>query len=124
MGNDTPTFFLRDVHNFPDLNRAVKRDPRTGMRSAQNNWGFWTLLPETFHQTTMTEVHDYHRDGFMRTDGNHGGAPAYSPNSMGEWAAQPEIMEPPLDISGALYAYDPKEDPTDDCFKAGAICGG
>jgi catalase len=27
VGNNTPTFFLRDVHNFPDLNRAVKRDP-------------------------------------------------------------------------------------------------
>ena len=53
VGNNTPTFFLRDVHNFPDLNRAVKRDPRTGMRSAQNNWDFWTLLPETFHQTTV-----------------------------------------------------------------------
>ena len=53
VGNNTPTFFLRDVHNFPDLNRAVKRDPRTGIRSAQNNWDFWTLLPETFHQTTV-----------------------------------------------------------------------
>ena len=53
VGNNTPTFFLRDVHNFPDLNRAVKRDPHTGLRSAQNNWDFWTLLPETFHQTTI-----------------------------------------------------------------------
>ena len=153
------------------------------MRSAQNNWDFWTLLPETFHQTTVVmsdrgipssfrhmhfygehtfsfyneknervwckfhfktqqgiknltdaeaeqaaftpahvvpgigfspdkffqgrlfvygdaqryrlgvnynqipvnrpkvEVHDYHRDGLMRTDGNYGGAPAYSPNT-------------------------------------------
>ena len=41
------------MHNFPDLNRAVKRDPQTGLRSAQNNWDFWTLLPETFHQTTI-----------------------------------------------------------------------
>lgn len=299
VGNNTPTFFLRDVHNFPDLNRAVKRDPKTGMRSAQNNWDFWTLLPETFHQTTIVmsdrgipasfrnmhfygehtfsfynqanervwckfhfktqqgiknltdaeadaliakdreshgrdlfeaiergdfpkwtmyvqimteeqaknhyenpfditkvwrqkeyplhevgvlelkrnpenyfaeveqaaftpahvvpgigfspdkflqgrlfvygdaqryrlgvnynqipvnrakvEVHDYHRDGLMRTDGNYGDAPAYSPNSQGEWAAQPEVMEPPLDLSGAMYAYDPTEDPTDDCFRA------
>ncbi len=299
VGNNTPTFFLRDVHNFPDLNRAVKRDPKTGMRSAQNNWDFWTLLPETFHQTTIVmsdrgipasfrnmhfygehtfsfynnanervwckfhfktqqgiknltdaeaealiakdreshgrdlfeaiergdfpkwtmyvqimteeqaknhyenpfditkvwrqkeyplhevgvlelnrnpenyfaeveqaaftpahvvpgigfspdkflqgrlfvygdaqryrlgvnynqipvnrakvEVHDYHRDGLMRTDGNYGDAPAYSPNSQGEWAAQPEVMEPPLDLSGAMYAYDPAEDPTDDCFRA------
>ncbi|MEG1857151.1 MAG: catalase, partial [Pseudoflavonifractor sp.] len=43
VGNNTPTFFIRDAHNFPDLNRAVKRDPRTGLRSAQNNWDFWTL---------------------------------------------------------------------------------
>ena len=300
VGNNTPTFFLRDVHNFPDLNRAVKRDPRTGIRSAQNNWDFWTLLPETFHQTTVvmsdrgipasfrhmhfygehtfsfyndknervwckfhfktqqgiknltdaeaealiakdreshgrdlyeaiergdyprwtmyvqimteeqalkhyenpfditkiwrhseyplhevgvlelnrnpenffaeveqaaftpahvvpgigfspdkflqgrlfvygdaqryrlgvnynqipvnrpkTEVHDFHRDGLMRTDGNYGGLPAYSPNSQGEWAAQPEVMEPPLDLAGAMYAYDPQDDPTDDCFRAG-----
>ncbi|HUM84837.1 MAG TPA: catalase [Lachnospiraceae bacterium] len=301
VGNNTPTFFLRDVHNFPDLNRAVKRDPQTGMRSAQNNWDFWTLLPETFHQTTvvmsdrgipasfrnmhfygehtfslyndknervwckfhfrteqgiknltdeeaaevvardresngrdlyehiasgdfpkwkmyiqvMTEeqaknhyenpfditkiwphkeyplievgelelnrnpenyyaeveqaaftpahvvpgigfspdkflqgrlfvygdaqryrlginynqipvnqakharVHDYHRDGAMRVDGNYGSEPAYSPNSMGDWSSQPGVMEPPLDLSGAMYAYDPKDDPTDDCFRAG-----
>lgn len=300
VGNNTPTFFLRDVHNFPDLNRAVKRDPKTNMRSAQNNWDFWTLLPETFHQVTITmsdrgiplsyrhmhmfgehtfsfynaenkrvwckfhfhtqqgiknlsdaeaeaiiakdreshgrdlyeaiehgdypkwtmyvqimseeqarnhyenpfditkiwrhkefplqevgvlelnrnpenyfaeveqaaftpahvvpgigfspdkflqgrlfvygdaqryrlgvnynhlpvnrakcEVHDYHRDGAMRMDGNYGGTPAYSPNSMGEWAAQPDVMEPPLDLSGALYSYDPSNDPSDNCFAAG-----
>ena len=55
----------------------------------------------------------------MRTDGNYGGLPAYSPNSQGEWAAQPEVMEPPLDLAGAMYAYDPQDDPTDDCFRAG-----
>lgn len=53
VGNNTPTFFIRDVHNFSDLNRAVKRDPRTGRRSPQNNWDFWTLLPECFHQVTV-----------------------------------------------------------------------
>ncbi|NLB90618.1 MAG: catalase, partial [Clostridiales bacterium] len=53
VGNNTPTFFLRDVHNFTGLNRAVKRDPRTGRRSPQNNWDFWTLLPESFHQRTI-----------------------------------------------------------------------
>ncbi|NCB33465.1 MAG: catalase [Erysipelotrichia bacterium] len=301
VGNNTPTFFLRDVHKFPDLNRAVKRDPHTGMRSAQNNWDFWTLLPETFHQTTVVmsdrgipdgfrhmhlygehtysmynkenkrvwikfhfkteqgiknltddeaakinavdresaghdlynaiknkdypkwkmyiqvmteeqaknhyenpfditkiwhhsefplievgelelnrwpenyyaeveqsaftpahvvpgigfspdkflqgrlfvygdaqryrlgvnynqipvnqakhaEVADYSRDGMMRTDGNYGAAPAYSPNSEGYWAAQPDVMEPALDIAGAMWRYDPADDPTDDCFRAG-----
>ncbi len=300
VGNNTPTFFLRDAHDFPDLNRAVKRDPHTNMRSAQNCWDFWTMLPESFHQRTVvmsdrgipasyrnmdafsghafsfynaknervwmkihfktqqgikcltdqqaaeviahdreshqrdlfesinrgdyprwtmyvqimteeqarnhyenpfditkvwrhkefplhevgvlelnrnpenyfaeveqsafapahvvpgigfspdkflqgrlfsygdaqryrlgvnynqipvnrakSEVHDYHRDGFMRTDGNHGAMVAYSPNSAGEWAAQPEVMEPAFDMSGAMYAYDPKDDPTDDNFRQG-----
>ena len=301
VGNNTPTFFIRDVHNFPDLNRAVKRDPYTGMRSPQSTWDFWTLLPETFHQRTIVmsdrgipasyrnmhlfgehtfsfyneknervwckfhfktqqgiknlsnaeaeeingkdreyhgrdlyealmkkdypkwtmyvqimseeqarnhyenpfditkiwrhkeyplievgelelnrwpenyfaeveqaaftpahvvpgigfspdkflqgrlfvygdaqryrlgvnhnqipvnqaknaEVHDYHRDGAMRVDGNYGKAPAYTPNSYGAWTAQPEVSEPPLDLEGAMYAYDPKDDPTDDNFKQG-----
>jgi len=300
VGNNTPTFFIRDAHNFSDLNRAVKRDPRTGMRSAQNNWDFWTILPECFHQITIVmsdrgipasfrnmhffgshtfsfyndknerfwckfhfrtqqgiknlsneeamkvcgmdresngrdlfnaiesgdypkwtmyvqimteeqakkhyenpfditkiwkhkeypmievgvlelnrnpenyfaeveqsaftpahvvpgigfspdkflqgrlfsygdahryrlgvnsnlipvnkakcEVNEYHRDGAMRTDGNYGRTPAYTPNSYGVWAAQPDVMEPPLDLEGAMYRYDYKDDPTDDCFKAG-----
>ncbi len=300
VGNNTPTFFLRDVHNFPDLNRAVKRDPKTGRRSAQNNWDFWTLLPECFHQVTVVmsdrgipasfrnmhlygehtfsfynkknkrhwckfhfktqqgiknlsneeaakinstdreyhgkdlfeaiekgdfpkwtmyvqimkeeeakyhyenpfditkvwsqkeyplievgvlelnrnpenyfaeveqsafspahvvpgigfspdkflqgrlfaygdahryrlgvnhnhipvnrakvPVNEYHRDGQMRTDGNYGSTVAYSPNSQGIWAAQPDFLEPPLDILGAVYHYDPKDDPTDNCFRAG-----
>ncbi|MDD4564082.1 MAG: catalase [Eubacteriales bacterium] len=300
VGNNTPTFFIRDVHNFADLNRAVKRDPRTGMRSAQNNWDFWTMLPESFHQRTivmsdrgipasfrnmhffgehtfsfyneknervwckfhfhtqqgiknltdeeavkvcgmdreshgrdlfesiecgdyprwtmsvqiMTEdqaknhyenpfditkiwrhkefplievgvlelnrnpenffaeveqaaftpahvvpgigfspdrflqgrlfsygdaqryrlgvnhhlipvnqakcaVNEYHRDGAMRVDGNHGRTPAYTPNSDGYWTPQPEVAEPPLDLEGAMYRFDPKDDPSDDNFRAG-----
>lgn len=53
VGNNTPVFFLKDPLKFPDLNHAVKRDPRTNMRSAQNNWDFWTLLPEALHQITI-----------------------------------------------------------------------
>ncbi|MDR0861323.1 MAG: catalase, partial [Oscillospiraceae bacterium] len=300
VGNNTPTFFIRDVHDFSDLNRAVKRDPRTGRRSAQSNWDFWTLLPETFHQRTIVmsdrgipasfrnmhffgehtfslynaanervwckfhfitqqgiknltneeagqinavdrefhgkdlfdaiekgdfprwtvsiqvmteeqakshyenpfditkiwrhkefplievgvlelnrnpenyyaeveqsaftpahvvpgigfspdkflqgrlfaygdaqryrlgvnynhipvnrakvEVNEYHRDGQMRTDGNYGRAPGYTPNSEGYWSAQPEVAEPPLPLEGAMWRFDPKDDPTDDNFKAG-----
>lgn len=300
VGNNTPTFFIRDVHNFSDLNRAVKRDPRTGMRSPQNQWDFWTLLPESFHQRTIVmsdrgipasfrnmhfygehtfsfyndknervwckfhfhtqqgiknltdeeaaetcgkdreshgrdlfesiesgdyprwtmyvqimteeqaknhyenpfditkiwphkefplikvgilelnrnpenyfaeveqsaftpahvvpgigfspdkflqgrlfsygdaqryrlgvnhnhipvnrakvEVNEYHRDGSMRTDGNYGRTPAYHPNSYGHWSAQPDVTEPPLDLEGAMFRFDPKDDPTDDNFRAG-----
>jgi len=54
VGNNTPVFFFRDPMLFPDLNHAVKRDPRTNMRSAQNNWDFWSMLPEALHQVTIT----------------------------------------------------------------------
>ena len=53
VGNNTPVFFLRDPLKFPDLNHAVKRDPRTNLRSARNNWDFWTSLPEALHQITI-----------------------------------------------------------------------
>jgi catalase len=53
VGNNTPVFFLRDPIKFPDLNHAVKRDPRTNLRNANTNWDFWTLLPEALHQVTV-----------------------------------------------------------------------
>src|SRR6201999_4353463 len=53
VGNNTPVFFFRDPLKFPDLNHAIKRDPRTGLRSANNNWDFWSLLPEALHQVTV-----------------------------------------------------------------------
>ncbi|MCW2132196.1 catalase [Arthrobacter sp. VKM Ac-2550] len=53
VGNNTPVFFFRDPLKFPDLNHAVKRDPRTNLRNAENNWDFWTNLPEALHQVTI-----------------------------------------------------------------------
>src|SRR5205809_2490495 len=53
VGNNTPVFFFRDPLRFSDPNHAIKRDPRTGLRSADNNWDFWTLLPEALHQVTI-----------------------------------------------------------------------
>ena len=39
VGNNTPVFFFRDPLKFPDLNHAVKRDPRTNLRSAKQQLG-------------------------------------------------------------------------------------
>ncbi|HLR14039.1 MAG TPA: catalase [Burkholderiaceae bacterium] len=82
VGNNTPVFFIRDARQFPDLNKAVKRDPRTNMRSAANNWDYWTLLPESLHQVTITmsdrgipasyrHMHGFssHAYSFWNTDG-------------------------------------------------------
>lgn len=52
-GNNTPVFFLKDPYKFTDLNKAVKRDPKTNLRNANHNWDFWTLLPEALHQVTI-----------------------------------------------------------------------
>ena len=53
VGNNTPIFFFRDPLKFIDLNHAVKRDPRTNMRSPNTNWDFWTSLPEALQQVTI-----------------------------------------------------------------------
>lgn len=53
VGNNTPVFFFRDPLKFPDLNHAVKRDPRTNLRSPNNNWDFWSSLPEALLQVTI-----------------------------------------------------------------------
>lgn len=53
VGNNTPVFFFRDPKKFIDLNHAIKRDPRTNMRSKNSNWDFWTSLPEALHQVTI-----------------------------------------------------------------------
>ena len=69
VGNNTPVFFFRDPLKFPDLNHAVKRDPRTNMRSANNNWDFWTGLPEALHQVTYVMGDRGIPDGFRHMHG-------------------------------------------------------
>lgn len=54
VGNNTPVFFIKDPLRFPDLNHAVKRDPKTNLRNSTSNWDFWTSLPEALHQITIT----------------------------------------------------------------------
>lgn len=55
-------------------------------------------------------VHSFHRDGAMRTDGNHGGTLSYVPNSKGEWDEQPDFHEPPLRLDGAGSHWDHRVD--------------
>ena len=53
-GNNTPVFFHREPLRFPDLNHAIRRDPRSGLPSDDNKWDFWTLVPDALHQVTIT----------------------------------------------------------------------
>src|SRR4051794_37239828 len=53
VGNNTPTFFVRDAIKFEDFIHSQKRMPDTGLRSNDMQWDFWTLSPETAHQVTI-----------------------------------------------------------------------
>lgn len=53
VGNNTPTFFLRDAYKFPDFIHTQKRDPRSHLRNPDAMWDFWTLCPETLHQVLI-----------------------------------------------------------------------
>ena len=63
----------------------------------------------------------YHRDGAMRIDGNHGGTLGYEPNGYGEWQEQPEYKEPPMELDGAAYQWDFREDDSDYYTQAGDL---
>lgn len=54
--------------------------------------------------------HNSHRDGAIRVDGNEGGSLHYEPNSYGQWAESPEHKEPPMELDGAAFHYDHRED--------------
>ncbi|MCV3332813.1 catalase [Campylobacter lari] len=53
VGNNTPTFFIRDAYKFPDFIHTQKRDPRCNLRSNNAAWDFWSLCPESLHQVTI-----------------------------------------------------------------------
>jgi catalase len=53
VGNNTPTFFVRDATKFEDFIHSQKRMPDTGLRSNDAQWDFWTLSPESAHQVTI-----------------------------------------------------------------------
>lgn len=52
VGNNTPTFFVRDPMKFADFIHSQKRLPDSGLRDATMQWDFWTLSPESAHQVT------------------------------------------------------------------------
>ena len=63
----------------------------------------------------------YHRDGAMRVDGNNGRATSYAPNSYNIWNHNTEYKEPPLELDGAAYQWDFREDDDDYFSQPGAL---
>ena len=69
VGNNTPTFFLKDGIKFPDFIHTQKRDPQTNLKSAQHVWDFWSRAPESLHQVTILFSDRGTPDGYRHMDG-------------------------------------------------------
>lgn len=65
-------------------------------------------------------VHNYHRDGAMRFDGNGGASVNYEPNSFGGPKEDHRFKEPPLKLTGAADRYDHRAG-NDDYAQAGNL---
>uniref|UniRef100_A0A8B9PF12 Catalase n=1 Tax=Apteryx owenii TaxID=8824 RepID=A0A8B9PF12_APTOW len=51
VGNNTPIFFIRDTMLFPSFIHSQKRNPQTHLKDPDMVWDFWSLRPESLHQT-------------------------------------------------------------------------
>lgn len=64
-----PLFSINDPQIFPQMTHAQKRDPRTGLRSANNLWDFYSLRPETLNLVTFHYTDSGMPDGFRHMAG-------------------------------------------------------
>ncbi|CAN7156991.1 catalase KatB [Pseudomonas brassicacearum] len=83
VGNNFPTFFIRDAIKFPDMVHAFKPDPRTNLDDDSRRFDFFSHVPESTR--TLTEL--YSNSGtpasYREMDGN--GVHAYKlVNAKGE----------------------------------------
>lgn len=69
VGNNTPTFFLKDGIKFPDFIHTQKRDPQTNLKSPAMMWDFWSRAPESLHQVTILFSDRGTPDGYRHMDG-------------------------------------------------------
>ncbi|MBU1049617.1 catalase [Candidatus Bipolaricaulota bacterium] len=53
VGNNTPTFFIRDAIKFPDFIHTQKRAPQSNYKDDTPQWDFWSHVPESLHQVTI-----------------------------------------------------------------------
>ncbi|KAJ2304507.1 catalase A, partial [Coemansia sp. RSA 2611] len=69
VGNNIPTFFVRDAVKFPMFIMSQKRNPRTHLPDPTAVWDFWSLVPESIHQITQLHSDRGIPDGFRHMHG-------------------------------------------------------
>lgn len=70
VGNNFPTFFIRDAIKFPDMVHAFKPDPRTNLDDDSRRFDFFSHVPEATR--TLTELYSNYGTpaSYREMDGN------------------------------------------------------
>jgi len=69
VGNNTPTFFIRDGIKFPDFIHTQKRNAISNLKDATMFWDFLSLTPESIHQVTILFSDRGTPDGYRHMHG-------------------------------------------------------
>jgi catalase len=70
VGNNFPTFFIRDAIKFPDMVHAFKPDPRTNLDDDSRRFDFFSHVPEATRTLTELYSNEGTPAGYRFMDGN------------------------------------------------------
>lgn len=70
VGNNFPTFFIRDAINFPDMVHAFKPDPRNNLGNDARRFDFFSHLPEATRTLTLLYSNEGTPKSYRHMDGN------------------------------------------------------
>lgn len=70
VGNNFPTFFIRDAIKFPDMVHAFKPDPRTNIGDDSRRFDFFSHVPEATRTLTLLYSNEGTPASYRNMDGN------------------------------------------------------
>lgn len=70
VGNNFPTFFIRDAIKFPDMVHAFKPDPHTNLDDDSRRFDFFSHLPEATRTLTLLYSNEGTPASYRTMDGN------------------------------------------------------
>ncbi|MDW5502645.1 catalase [Pseudomonas lundensis] len=70
VGNNFPTFFIRDAIKFPDMVHAFKPDPRTNLDDDSRRFDFFSHVPEAIRTLTLLYSNEGTPASYRNMDGN------------------------------------------------------
>ncbi len=70
VGNNFPTFFIRDAIKFPDMVHAFKPDPRTNLDDDSRRFDFFSHVPEATRTLTQLYSNEGTPASYRTMDGN------------------------------------------------------